>query len=105
MGREEGRRPKGQRRDADLRVRAPEGAAGAPSAPPPMPRDPRLPPAGSTLKRLFNGKEHLVRVLDSGFEYEGRTFESLSAVARAIAGTRWNGFLFFNLGEIDGRGR
>jgi hypothetical protein len=92
-------------RDADLRVRAPEGAAGAPSAPPAMPRDPRLPPAGSTLKRLFNGKEHLVRVLDSGFEYEGRTFESLSAVARTIAGTRWNGFLFFNLGDIDGRGR
>lgn len=91
-------------RDADLRVRPPRrGAAGA--GPVTRPRDPRLPPVGGELKRLFNGKEHVVRVLEDGFEYEGRPFASLSAVARAISGTRWNGFLFFNLGEIPKVGR
>ncbi len=89
-------------RDADLRVRPPHKGAMA-AEPTAQPRDPRLPPVGGELKRLFNGKEHVVRVLEDGFEYEGRTFGSLSAVARTIAGTRWNGFLFFSLGEKGGR--
>ena len=38
-----------------------------------------------------------VKVLAEGFEYEERRYESLSAVARAITGTRWNGLLFFGL--------
>ena len=36
-------------------------------------------------------------VLADGFEWQGRPYRSLSAVARAITGTRWNGPLFFGL--------
>ena len=36
-------------------------------------------------------------MLAAGFEYAGQRYESLSAVARAITGTRWNGLLFFGL--------
>jgi hypothetical protein len=38
-------------------------------------------------------------VLAEGFAYEGQRYESLSAVARAITGTRWNGLLFFGLAK------
>lgn len=38
-----------------------------------------------------------MRVLDKGFEYDGRQFSSLSAIAQEITGTKWNGFLFFGL--------
>ena len=40
-------------------------------------------------------REHKVTVLGDGFEWEGRRHKSLSAVARAITGTRWNGLTFF----------
>jgi len=36
-------------------------------------------------------------VVDGGFEYEGRKYKSLSAIAREITGTHWNGYHFFNL--------
>jgi hypothetical protein len=41
--------------------------------------------------------EHVVTVLADGFEFEGRPYRSLSAIARAITGTRWNGWTFFGL--------
>jgi hypothetical protein len=41
--------------------------------------------------------EHTVTVLPDGFEFEGRPYRSLSAIARAITGTRWNGWIFFGL--------
>jgi hypothetical protein len=63
----------------------------------PKQRDPRLPPPGAVLTRLFRGVEHRVTVLESSFEYEGERYPSLSVVARHITGTPWNGFLFFNL--------
>ena len=44
-------------------------------------------------------------VLADGFEYEGRPYKSLSAIARAITGTRWNGWLFFGLRSQKGAGR
>jgi len=54
--------------------------------------------AGTRLCRGWQGVEHVVTVLhDGGFEWAGRRFASLSAVARAITGTRWNGPLFFGL--------
>lgn len=52
---------------------------------------------GATLRRTWNGEDYLVTVIDGGFEWRGRTFKSLSAVATAIAGTRWNGPRFFGL--------
>ncbi len=38
-------------------------------------------------------------VLKDGFDWEGRKYKSLSAVARAITGTRWNGYRFFGFRE------
>ncbi len=58
-------------------------------------RDPRLPPAGTVLKRVHDGVEHQVRVLDDGFEYRGERYRSLSKIASTITGTHWNGLLFF----------
>jgi Protein of unknown function (DUF2924) len=55
------------------------------------------PIAGTRLIREWDGVQHCVTVLDDGFEYQGRPYKSLSAIARAIAGTRWNGWLFFGL--------
>ena len=57
----------------------------------------RLPPAGSVLTREFKGRQVAVKILDGGFEYEGRVFRSLSGVAREITGVSWNGFVFFGL--------
>ena len=55
------------------------------------------PIAGTRLIREWHGVEHCVTVLQDGYEYAGRPYKSLSAVARAIAGTRWNGWVFFGL--------
>src|SRR5512134_4110615 len=48
------------------------------------------PMAGTRLIREWQGVEHAATVLDDGYEYQGRRYKSLSAVARAITGTRWN---------------
>lgn len=55
------------------------------------------PIAGTRLIREWKGVEHSVTVRDEDFEYQGRPFKSLSAIARAITGTRWNGLVFFGL--------
>ena len=55
------------------------------------------PIAGTRLIREWQGVEHVVAVLAEGFEYEGCKYRSLSAIARAITGTRWNGPLFWGL--------
>ncbi len=60
-------------------------------------RDPRIPSAGTVLTRQYHGNEIRVLVLDDGFEWDGRHYRSLSAVARAVTGQRWNGPLFFGL--------
>jgi len=60
-------------------------------------RDPRLPRKGVTLKRIFKGKEYHVLIQENTFVYDGKTYRSLSAVAKAITGIKWNGFKFFDL--------
>ena len=55
------------------------------------------PIVGTRLVREHQGVEHVVTVLADGFEYEGRPYRSLSAIARHITGTRWNGWTFFGL--------
>jgi hypothetical protein len=55
------------------------------------------PVVGTQLIREWRGSEHKVTVLADDFEWEGRRYKSLSAVARAITGTRWNGPVFFGL--------
>ena len=60
-------------------------------------RDLRLPRPGDVLSRRYKGRDVTVRVLESGFEFEGRRFRSLTAVAKAVTGAHWNGLLFFGL--------
>ena len=55
------------------------------------------PVKGTKLIREYKGIEHCVTVLEDGYEYQGRPYKSLSAVARAITGTAWNGWAFFGL--------
>ena len=52
---------------------------------------------GTIFRRTWKGEEQVVTVVESGFEWKGRRFKSLSAAATAIAGTRWNGPRFFGL--------
>ena len=62
-------------------------------------RDPRLPLPGTLFAREFKGRDIVVKVLDTGFEYGGRRYKSLSAIAREVTGTKWNGFLFFGIAD------
>ncbi|KZY46900.1 hypothetical protein A3731_08775 [Roseovarius sp. HI0049] len=55
------------------------------------------PIAGTRLIREWQGVEHVVTVTTDGLEWQGRPYKSLSAIARAITGTRWNGWVFFGL--------
>jgi len=55
------------------------------------------PIAGTRLIREWQGIEHTVTVISDGYEWQGRPYKSLSSVARAITGTRWNGWIFFGL--------
>jgi hypothetical protein len=57
----------------------------------------RLPIPGTIMTRKYRGKQVSVKVLPDGFEYEGETYRSLSAVAKAVTGSHWNGLLFFGL--------
>lgn len=86
--------------DADFRTRAPKGfAERAAWASGRSGRDWRIPNAGTVLTRKLNGRQIVVKVLKDGFEFESRHYKSLSAVAREVTGTRWNGLLFFGLAE------
>ena len=62
-------------------------------------RDWRLPPPGTLLTRRTVNRQIVVKVLEEGFEFETRRYRSLSAIAREVTGTRWNGLLFFGLAE------
>ena len=81
------RRPVAEREVAT----APAGAASKLEHEP----DPRLPAVGKTLTRLYEGTEHKVTVLASGFEYRGQAYRSLSKIAAMITGKSWNGYVFF----------
>ena len=99
--------------DADLRIRAPKGFLNAGENDEAGrtviskfhgSKDDRLPGPGAEIIREYRGKRIVVRVLEDGFEYEGRRFRSLSAIACEVTGTRWNGFLFFGVeGKKEGR--
>ena len=57
----------------------------------------RTPLPGTLVTRQYKGRLLQVRVLSEGFEFEGEVFRSLSAVAKRITGSHWNGYRFFNL--------
>src|SRR5712672_3474727 len=52
---------------------------------------------GTQLIRQWQNTTHTVMVLDEGFALDGRTYKSLSAIAKAITGTNWNGYAFFGI--------
>lgn len=89
-----------QAEKARAKEKAKEEAAAAGGAPVEAPRDPRLPPVGSVLRREYQGVECEVTVGPEAFEYQGERFKTLSAVARRITGTPWNGYLFFGLTPV-----
>ncbi len=90
-------------RDADLRTTARRTASAATGAkdarPVPALADERIPPSGTVLTRVYRGQAFHVVVRDDGFEYDGQLFRSLSAVAKAITGSHWNGLLFFKIAK------
>ena len=95
--------------DADVRIRAPKTKFGTDVVLDPKlsvirkvgAADSRLPPPGSYLEREYKGHRVVVKVLANGFEYDGDIYRSLSAIASEVAGTKWNGFLFFNLTSTE----
>lgn len=64
---------------------------------------PRRIKPGSELVRTWNGRTYHVAVVADGFVYGGKTFASLSEIATAITGTRWNGPRFFGLRGATGQ--
>jgi hypothetical protein len=60
-------------------------------------RTERLPIAGTRLVREWQGIQHTITIRADDFEFQGRPYKSLSAIAREITGVRWNGWVFFGL--------
>ncbi len=85
--------------DVDIRLRAPRQFWRELAHPQAAVRDPRLPPIGTTLTRQYRGQTIAVTILADGFEYAGKTYDSLSSIASSVTGTRWNGFSFFGLNK------
>jgi hypothetical protein len=52
---------------------------------------------GAQMLRQWRGQTHTVTAVHEGFEWNGKTYKSLSAVARQITGTNWNGYAFFGI--------
>lgn len=69
-------------------------------------QDGRLPMPGTVIARRYKGQSVEVRVLPDGFEFEGEVYRTLSAVAKKVTGTHWNGYHFFRLGtKGNGNGK
>ena len=79
--------------DADLRLSPPRTRA-TPVKPHRAQGD-RLPPPGTILCRPYKGQVVHVKVLRDGFAFEGKLYQTLSAVAKAITGSHCSGYLFF----------
>jgi len=62
-----------------------------------------LPRTGTVLVREWQGTTHQVTVVNDGFLWKGQTYRSLSSIAHAITGTKWNGPRFFGMREENGR--
>ena len=61
--------------------------------------------AGALLAREWQGKLERVMVLDEGFAWNGKTYGSLSQIAKAMTGTSWNGHRFFGLRQGAAKGQ
>jgi hypothetical protein len=83
-------------RDSDLRLLAPARTVVGHFKPS---QDRRLPMPGAVITREYQGRVISVLVLQDGFEYEGQIYRSLSAVAKAVTGSHWNGYGFFGIAK------
>ncbi len=63
------------------------------------PRDNRLPAPGCIITKTYRGKTIEVKVLENGFEYEGKVFKSISRVAMTIVKRQISGYVFFGLAK------
>ena len=95
--------------DADLRLSPPKvdqpaRVAVGPTVSGPLAISPndRLPVPGTIITREYRGETWQVQVLPNGFEFEGETYKSLSAVAKKITGQHLNGYHFFRLPKKGG---
>ena len=95
--------------DTDLRLCAPkkcvEAQAATQVASPSRQLDPRVPSPGTQLIKRYKKDTITVTVLDEGFQYGQRVYKSLSAIAREVTGTQWNGYSFFGLTSRQEHGR
>ena len=69
------------------------------AAPKPKERDSRLPAPGSIITKNYRGNTIEVKVLENGFEYEGKTYKSISRVAMEIVKRPISGYVFFGLSK------
>jgi hypothetical protein len=60
-------------------------------------RDRRLPIPGTVVSKEYKGINIQVKILDKGFEYNSKVYKSLTAIAKEVTGSHWNGYLFFNM--------
>jgi hypothetical protein len=92
--------------DADLRLCAPKQFGAAPPARPVANTsrqvDPRVPAPGTQLIKRYKNETITVTVLEDGFQHGERVYKSLSAIARQVTGTQWNGYSFFALSARKG---
>ena len=84
-------------RESDLRMRPTGDVHAAFASAVVTPGKAKASPAGSLIVKTYRGRRLEVHALESGFEYEGRVYRSLSAIASEITGVRWNGWVFFGL--------
>lgn len=62
-------------------------------------RDPRIPPVGAVLTKTYHGQTLEVKVLENGFEYQGKVYKSISRVAMEIVHHPISGYVFFGLSK------
>ncbi len=67
--------------------------------PTPKERDGRLPAVGTVITKTYRGKSIEVKVLEIGFEYQGKTYKSISRVAMEIVKRPISGYVFFGLSK------
>ena len=92
--------------DADLRLCAPKKAIETEPAirvaNASRQLDPRVPAPGTQLIKRYKDETLTVTVLEDGYQYGDRVYKSLSAIARQVTGTQWNGYSFFALSPRQG---
>ena len=62
-------------------------------------RDVRLPAVGTVITKTYHGQNLEVKVLENGFEYQGKTYKSISRVAMEIVKRPISGYVFFGLSK------